>query len=171
MNMLPFCSDPLQVKHANYRGLSPLLCYKISLQAFFRQDGFWNPDFSVLVYTSLVNFMGLYSLPPQYYIFLFALAASCLGLMTVEKKSTQRKKDFVLKRGKATVMKKKIDYITISRELAGFLIKSLNSDEFKSTGLENEKSELKTSHTELMTARQILLFWIVKRPRLLSTMM
>ena len=68
-------------------------------------------------------------------------------------------------------MKKKIDYITISRELAGFLIKSLNSDEFKSTGLENEKSELKTSLTELMTARQILLFWIVKRPRLLSTMM
>lgn len=68
-------------------------------------------------------------------------------------------------------MKKKIDYITISRELAGFLIKSLNSDEFKSTGLENEKSELKTSHTELMTSRQILLFWIVKRPCLLSTSM
>lgn len=32
----------------------------------------------------------------------------------------------------------------ISSGLAGFLIKSLNSDEFKSTGLGNEKSELKT---------------------------
>ncbi len=106
MNMLPFCSDPLQVKHANYRGLSPLLCYKISLQAFFRQDGFWNPDFSVLVYTSLVNFMGLYSLPPQYYIFLFAVAASCLGLMTVEKKSTQRKTRLCIKKGESNSYEK-----------------------------------------------------------------
>ena len=32
----------------------------------------------------------------------------------------------------------------ISSGLADFLIKSLNSDEFKSTGLGNEKSELKT---------------------------
>ena len=151
-------------------GVCPL-CYKISLQAFFRQDGFWNPDFSVLVYTSLVNFMGLYSLPPQYYIFLFAVAASCLGLMTVEKKSTQRKTRLRIKKGESNSYEKKVEYTTISRELAGFLIKSLNSDEFKSTGLENEKSELKTSLTELMTARQILLFWIVKRPRLLSTSM
>ena len=110
MNMLPFCSDPLQVKHANYRGLSPLLCYKISLQAFFRQDGFWNPDFSVLVYTSLVNFMGLYSLQPQYYISLFAVEASYLGLMTVAEKNLHKEKqDFVLKRGKATVIKKKLN--------------------------------------------------------------
>lgn len=48
-------------------------------------------------------------------------------------------------------MKKKVDYITISNELADFLIKSLNSDELKSCGLENEKSELKTSLTELIT--------------------
>ena len=89
------------------RGLSPLLQNQFA--SIFQTRWFRNPDFSVLVYTSLVNFMGLYSLPTQYYIFLFAVAASCLGLMTVEKKSTQRKKDFVLKRGKATVMKKKLN--------------------------------------------------------------
>ena len=89
--------------------------------------------------------MGLYSLPPQYYISLFAVEASYLGLMTVAEKNLHKEKQgFVLKRGKATVMKKKIDYITISSGLAGFLIKSLNSDEFKSTGLGNEESELKT---------------------------
>lgn len=169
MNMLPFCSDPLQVKHANYRGLSPLLQNQFA--SIFQTGWFRNPDFSVLVYTPLVNFMGLYSLPTQYYIFLFAVAASCLGLMTVAKKSTQRKTRLRIKKGESNSYEKKVEYTTISRELAGFLIKSLNSDEFKSTGLENEKSELKTSHTELMTARQILLFWIVKRPRLLSTMM
>lgn len=91
--------------------------------------------------------------------------------MTVAKKSTQRKTRLRIKKGESNSYEKKVEYTTISRELAGFLIKSLNSDEFKSTGLENEKSELKTSLTELMTARQILLFWIVKRPRLLSTSM
>lgn len=50
-------------------------------------------------------------------------------------------------------MKKKVDYITISNKLADFLIKSLESDELKSTGLENEKSELKTSLTELITGQ------------------
>ena len=54
--------------------------------------------------------MGLYSVPPQYYIFLFAVAASCLGLMTVAKKNLHKEKqDFVLKRVKATVMKKKLN--------------------------------------------------------------
>ena len=42
--------------------------------------------FTALIYTPLGNFVGLYSLPPQYYIFLFAVAASYLGLMTVAKK-------------------------------------------------------------------------------------
>ena len=50
-------------------------------------------------------------------------------------------------------MKKKVDYITISNKLADFLIKSLNSDEVKSTDLENEKSELKTSLTELISGQ------------------
>lgn len=127
--------------------------------------------FTALIYTSLVNFMGLYSVPPQYYIFLFAVAASCLGLMTVAKKNLHKEKRLCIKKGESNSYEKKVEYTTISRELAVFLIKSLNSDEFKSTGLGNEESELKTSLTELMTARQILLFWIVKRPRLLSTMM
>ena len=42
--------------------------------------------FTALIYTPLGDFVGLYSLPPQYYIFLFAVAASYLGLMTVAKK-------------------------------------------------------------------------------------
>lgn len=45
-------------------------------------------------------------------------------------------------------MKKKVEYITISNELANFLIKNLES-----SGLENEKSELKTSISELMTGQ------------------
>ncbi|MCQ2248327.1 MAG: hypothetical protein MJZ50_04870 [Treponema sp.] len=44
--------------------------------------------FTALIYTPLGDFVGLYSLPPQYYIFLFAVAASYLGLMTVGKKFT-----------------------------------------------------------------------------------
>ena len=47
--------------------------------------------FTALIYTPLGNFVRLYSLPPQYYIFLFAVAASYLGFMTVAKKSTLRK--------------------------------------------------------------------------------
>ncbi len=47
-------------------------------------------------------------------------------------------------------MKKKVDYITLSTELADFLIKSLEAG---NTGLENEKSELKTSLTELITGQ------------------
>lgn len=104
MNMLPFCSDPLQVKHANYRGLSPLLQNQFA--SIFQTGWFRNPDFSVLVYTPLVNFMGLYSLPTQYYIFLFAVAASCLGLMTVEKKSTQRKTRLRIKKGESNSYEK-----------------------------------------------------------------
>ncbi len=42
--------------------------------------------FTALIYTSLGTFAGLYSMPPQYYIFLFAVAASYLGLMTVAKR-------------------------------------------------------------------------------------
>ena len=53
--------------------------------------------------------MGLYSLPPQYYIFLFAVAASCLGLMTVEKKSTQRKIRLRIKKGESNSYKKKLN--------------------------------------------------------------
>ncbi len=45
-------------------------------------------------------------------------------------------------------MKKKVDYITISSDLADFLIKSLDTG-----GLEDEKSELKNSLTELITGQ------------------
>lgn len=50
-------------------------------------------------------------------------------------------------------MKKKVDYITITNELADFLIKSLNSEEVKSDDFKKEKSELKTSLTELISGQ------------------
>lgn len=50
-------------------------------------------------------------------------------------------------------MKKKVDYITISNELADFLIKSLDSDCKQSDKFETEKAELKTSLTELITGQ------------------
>ncbi len=47
--------------------------------------------FTSLIYTTLGNFAGFYPLPAQYYLFLFAVAASYLGFMTVAKKIYIRK--------------------------------------------------------------------------------